>query len=71
MIQKRSRSLSTEVNRPFYDMVEILVVIIFKMLFFTICGTLFRSVIKVLPITHRNKSKMSASYINYIQAIWV
>ena len=83
MIQKMSYSLNTKVNRPFYDMVKIRVIIIWSDNIFTKYETLFENGITILPITHQNKTKMPgknrmclvylwevAGYINYIQAIW-
>ena len=51
-IHKRSQSLSTKVNRPFYDMVKIRVIIIYNVNIFTIYETLFESVITILPKTY-------------------
>ena len=58
MIQNRSCSLSTKVNRPFYEMVKIFVIIISNVSIFTIYETLFENVKTILPITHQNKTKM-------------
>ena len=58
MIQKKSRSLSTKVNRPFYDMSKIRVMIILNVDIFVIYEILLENVITILPITYQNKSKM-------------
>ena len=66
MIQKRSCSLSTKVNRPFYDMIKIHVIIIQSFNIFNIyqefnpciCETLFGNVITILPIIYQNKTKI-------------
>ena len=58
MIQKKSCSLSTKVNRPFYDMVKIRVIIISIVTIFTIYETLSENVITTLLITYQNKTKM-------------
>ena len=55
MIQKRSCSLRTKVNRPFHDMEKIRVAINF---FFAIFETLFQNVTAILPITYQNKTKV-------------
>ena len=58
MIQKKSRSLSTKVNRPFYDMSKIRVMIILNVDIFVIYEILLENVITILPITYQNKSKL-------------
>ena len=58
MIQKIS-CLSTKVNRPFYHMVKIRVIIIQNVNIFTIYGTLFENVITSSQITCQNKTKMA------------
>ena len=58
MIQKKSCSLSTKVNTPFYDMVKIGVTIISIVTIFTIYETLSENVITTLLITYQNKTKM-------------
>ena len=57
MNQKRSCRLNSKVDRPFYDLVKIRVVIIYNVNIFTIYET-FENVIKILPITYQNKTKM-------------
>ena len=64
MIQTGSCSLSTKVNRPFYDIVKVLVVIISNVnIFFTTYETLFENVTTILPITYQNKTEMSGKKI--------
>ena len=58
MIQKRSCSVSTKVNRPFYDVVKICVIVIKNVDILTIHET-FENVITILPITYQNKTKIS------------
>ena len=58
MIQKRSRSLRTKVNKPLYDIVKVRVIIIQKVDIFAMYETLFENVITILPITYQNKTKM-------------
>ena len=58
MTQNRSCSLSSKVNRPFYDMVKILVIIISNVNIFTIYKALFENVATILPIIYQNKTKM-------------
>ena len=58
MIQKRSCSLSTKVNRCFYDMVKTRVTVIQNVNIFTICETLFENIITILPITYQHKTKI-------------
>ena len=58
MIQKRTCSLSTQANRPFYDMVKIRVIIKKNVNIFTIYETLFENVITILQITYQNNPKM-------------
>ena len=58
MFQKWPCSLSTNVNRTFYDMVKIRVIIIQNVNIVTIYETLFENAIIVLPITYQNKTKM-------------
>ena len=57
MIQKRWWSLSTKINRPFYDMVKIRVIVIQNVNICNIYETLFENVITILPITYQNKTK--------------
>ena len=58
MFQKWPCSLSTNVNRTFYDMVKIRVIIIQNVNIVTIYETLFEKAIIILPITYQNKTKM-------------
>ena len=59
-MQAGSCSLSTKVNRPFYDIVKVLVVIIPNVnIFFTTYETLFENVTTILPIIYQNKTEMS------------
>ena len=58
MFQKWPCSLSTNVNRTFYDMVKIRVIIIQNVNIVTIYETLFENAIIILPITYQNKTKM-------------
>ena len=58
MIEKRSCGLSTKVDRFFYDMVKIRVIIILNINIFTKYETLFKNIITILPITYQNKIKM-------------
>ena len=57
MIQKVS-CLSTKINRPFYHMVKIRVIIVQNVNIFIIYGALFENVITISPITYQNKTKM-------------
>ena len=59
MAQNRSCSLSSKVNRPFYDMAKILVIIISNVNIFTIYKALFENVTATLPILYQNKTKMA------------
>ena len=80
MIQKRSCSLNTKVNRPFYDMVRIRIILMKNVNIFIIYETSFENLITILLITYQNKTKMPgknrtclvnlyevASYVNYTQ----
>ena len=58
MIHKRSCSLSTKVNRDFYEMVIIRGIVIQYFDIFTVYKTLFQNVKKILPIIFQNKTKM-------------
>ena len=58
MIQKRSCSLSTKINKPFHDMVKIRVIITKSFNTFTIYETLFENVITISPMTYQKKTKM-------------
>ena len=58
MIQKRSCSVSTKVNRPFYDVVKICVIVMKNVDILTIHET-FENVITILPITYQSKTKIS------------
>ena len=58
MIQKRTCSLSTQANRPFYDMVQIRVIIKKNVNIFTIYETLFENVITILPLAYQIKTKI-------------
>ena len=58
MIQKRSCSLNTKVNRPFYDMVRIRITIMKNVNIFTLYETSFENIITNLSKTYRNKTKM-------------
>ena len=70
MIQKRLRSLSTEINLYFYDMVKICVIIIQDVHIFTKHKTI-QNVTKILPIIYKKKGlkrlgKTGSAWINYI-----
>ena len=85
MIQKRSCSLSTKVNRTFNKnskLIKIRVIIMENVYIFTKYETVFENVITILPVIYQNKTKMPqknrnclayllevANYINYMQAI--
>ena len=58
MIQKRSCSVSTKVNRPFYDVVKICVIVMKNVDILTIHET-FENVITILLITYQSKTKIS------------
>ena len=63
MFQKWPCSLSTNVNRTFYDMVKIRVIIIQNVNIVTIYETLFENAIIILPITYQNKTEMPGKKI--------
>ena len=58
MIQKRSCCLRTKVNRRFYGMGKICVIIIENINIFTIYERLFENVMTILSITYQDKTKM-------------
>ena len=58
MIQKSSCSVSTKVNKYFYGMVKIHVIIIQNVNIFTIYETQFQSVINISLMIYQNKIKM-------------
>ena len=66
MILKSLRSLSTEVNRHFYDMVKIRVIIIQNINIFTIYGNLLENIITILSITYQNKTRMPQKNTKYL-----
>ena len=53
------------VNRPFYDMVKICVIIITNVNVFTKCETLIENVIRILPITYQIKTKIPGKNRKY------
>ena len=58
MIQKRLSIFSTKVNRSFYEMVKVHVIIIQKVIIFTIYETLFGNFKTILPVTYQNETSM-------------
>ena len=66
MILKSLRSLSTKVNRHFYDMVKIRVIIIQNINIFTIYGNLLENIITILSITYQNKTRMPQKNTKYL-----
>ena len=65
MIQKRLCSLSNKVNRPFYGMVKILIIVIWNANIFTVYET-FENVRTILPITYQNTwHKLRSDFIIY------
>ena len=50
--------LNNKVNRHFYDMVKICIIIIWNVNIFTIYDTSFENVMRILPTTYQNKTKM-------------
>ena len=58
VIQNRSWSLRTKVNRPFYGMGKICVIVIENVNIFTIYERLFENVMTILSITYEDKTKM-------------
>ena len=69
MIQKRACSLSTKVNRYFYDMVKIRVIIMCMLIFLEYMKLYSIKNKKILLITYQNKTKMPKKNRKYLVSL--